>query len=139
VTSIAVWLLPAILTAYVWLPKPPQAPVTAEVVQSTVEVQVEAPKAPQTVEEMLVAIWGNDQAKALKVAKCESSLNPKAASKTSTARGLFQITKETWEANTNESFDKAFDPSINIAVAKHIYDKRGWTPWKASYQCHKVR
>lgn len=93
-------------------------------------------KAALTTEDMIRQAFGDKANQALKVARCESGLVPNARSKTSTATGVFQILKGTWQANTNEPWSKVSDAPTNIMVAKKLYDNRGWQPWKASIKCH---
>lgn len=86
------------------------------------------------VQELIVKYFGKDSAAALKVAKCESGLNPKAANKVSSARGVFQIIKGTWVSNRkamglSTDLDLRFDAEENIKTAKYLYDRRGWQPW----------
>jgi hypothetical protein len=78
------------------------------------------------------AAFGKDGDDAVKVAFCESSLNPEAKNKRSSARGLFQImasvhgVREKWLLNED----------VNIQVAKQLFDEQGWNPWLASNNCH---
>ena len=92
---------------------------------------------PQTVEDIIGSVFDNKE-EALKVAFCESSLNPETKHKTSSATGLFQIMKGTWK-----QFKCTGDPLNaldNTTCAKKIYDYYGsWNTrggWAASYWCH---
>lgn len=77
---------------------------------------------------------------ALKVAMCESSMNPEAESPTSSASGLYQIIDGTWNLFkcTGDPYN-AFD---NIDCAKKIFDHTGgWNTsggWLASFSCHQM-
>lgn len=88
-----------------------EAPETVEMVQ---EVTLTAPStsdAPQLTPEpdsdSIGELWGRIQAAAgaagidpeaaVRIAACESSLNPKAQNATSTAKGLYQFLDSTWE------------------------------------------
>lgn len=76
---------------------------------------------------------------ALKVAQCESSLNPEAESNISSASGLYQIIDGTWNLFkcTGDPYN-AFD---NVNCAKKIFDHTGgWNTsggWLASFSCHQ--
>ena len=72
--------------------------------------------------------WGIAQ----KVMGAESSGRANAQNPTSSASGLFQIIKSTWESNSPYSWDKRFDPEANAHTASIIYSRRGWQPWNAS-------
>ena len=77
---------------------------------------------------------------AIIVSRCESRLNPKAKSKTSSARGIFQILSGTWYAyNCTGDPLNAHD---NTVCAKKIFeDQGGWGTsggWKSSFHCHKL-
>lgn len=72
-----------------------------------------------------------------KIAFCESSNNPKAVSKTSSARGLYQIiisTEELVERNTGKDYD-AFNPQDNLEMAEWLLERYGTKPWKSSEWC----
>jgi len=84
-------------------------------------------------------VFGEDAESAKAVAFCESSKNPHAKSKISSATGLFQIIKGTWKGYKCQGDpENAFD---NIVCAKRIYDAQGsWNTsggWQASAYCHK--
>jgi hypothetical protein len=76
-----------------------------------------------------VAWQGNDR-RAIRVAKCESSLDPKAVSPSGTYRGLWQFDKPTWKA-----YGGPGDDPIDVGarkqteVAWRLYQDRGWDPW----------
>ena len=86
------------------------------------EVLVEEPA--MTIEEKIVqaaTAAGIDPAKAVQIAKCESSLNPLAANATSTAKGLYQFTDTTW-AWIGASGHQ-FDADENIKMFMVYYPK----------------
>jgi hypothetical protein len=91
----------------------------------------EVARMPKNNEEIIRSVFGKDADVALKVAKCESGMNPKARNKTSTARGLFQVmasihgVREKW----------LYDPLINTLIAKSLFDASGWNPWNSSASC----
>lgn len=63
---------------------------------------------------------GIDPILALKVAFCESSYNPKAKNKQSSASGLFQITKKTFETYCSGN---VFDAKDNLDCFLKLYPK----------------
>jgi len=82
------------------------------------------------------AVFGKDSEMAIKVAFCESSLNPLTAHKSSSAKGLFQIIDPTFKQFN--CVGNPFNPDDNIRCAKKIYDKFGWGSsgsWLASKRC----
>lgn len=93
-------------------------------------------KSPVTVEEKIRASFPEDPDMAVKVAFCESSLNPNAKHTNSSASGLFQIIKGTWRGY--KCGDNQFDPDQNIECARKIYLRNGWgstASWAASKPC----
>ena len=77
--------------------------------------------------EELICTYDWDCAKAIRVAFCESSMNPRAENVGQV--GLFQIAYR-WHSRRVESIDDLYDPETNIRVAHDIYvDNRGWGPW----------
>ena len=69
---------------------------------------------------------------ALKVANCESSMNPGAVSPGGGNHGLFQINsvhRAAFEQRTGESFSKVYDPWWNTMYARMLFDDQGWGPW----------
>lgn len=102
--------------------------VTVEkIVEKEIHVTKDSP-----IEDQILAAFGAEGDIALKVARCESGLNPKAINKTSSARGLFQI-MQSWHRIDQKWL---FDPVINIQVAKKLWSEQGWEPWRASNKCH---
>jgi hypothetical protein len=98
--------------------------------------QVQAQE-PRTLIEEIEFVFGDQAELAKKVAFCESSLNPKATHKDSTATGLFQILRGTFR-----QFKCSGDPlnyQDNIKCAKKIYDYYGEFGtrggWAASRSC----
>lgn len=76
---------------------------------------------------------GDLNAKAKRVAQCESGLNPNAVSPGGANHGLFQINsvhKPTVQA-MGYSWSQIYDPYVNSKVARHIFDSAGgsWSPW----------
>jgi hypothetical protein len=73
--------------------------------------------------------WGGDDAKAIGVADCESSLNPRAASPSGTNLGLWQITQATWNAYGGSGDPRNHTPLEQTQIAWSIYTSRGWDAW----------
>ena len=64
------------------------------------------------------------------VANSESGLNPLAKNPSSTATGLFQILKSTWQdAGCTGNPKNAND---NLVCARKLFDKSGTKPWNES-------
>jgi hypothetical protein len=107
----------------------------AIVLEKEVEKVIEVPRLPQTVEEEIRSVFGKDAPIMLKVAKCESGMNPKSKNKESTATGVFQImasvhgVRRDWLTNQH----------INIQIAKALFDSSGLNPWNASRSCWGVK
>lgn len=90
---------------------------------------------PDLVQDQIKMVFGKDADDAIKVAKCESGLNPKARNKESTATGVFQIM-----ASVHGVSRKRLENSmVNIVIAKELFDNSGWTPWVSSIKCHGVK
>lgn len=128
-------LITAGLLAIAAIAAPPAVPVRSEPVPVVVQPPVET-RAEQI--ERLILETFPDAPIMLEIAYCESGaqtptdchgpINERAKNPTSSASGVFQITKATWEGCAGDIF-KAED---NIACARKIYDKRGTQPWDAS-------
>jgi hypothetical protein len=87
-----------------------------------------------------------ENARAVRVARCESKLNPYAVSRTGD-HGLWQLNKRTWDPAVNprarpywprgKDWRHVYDPVVNSRVAYAI-SKRGtdfWTHWRWSSGC----
>jgi len=82
--------------------------------------------------------WDSELAKydwdvktAKRILICESGGNSNAKNKSSSASGLMQIIKGTWEGNTSLDWETyRFDGVENIKVAYHIWKNRGFAPWQ---------
>ena len=88
-------------------------------------------------------VFGEVAEGAIEVARAESSLNPRAQSKISSAKGLFQIIDGTWKLF--DCYGDPLDAYDNTVCAKKIYDYSmekyglGWSTkvgWADSYNMH---
>jgi hypothetical protein len=74
-----------------------------------------------------------DFSMAIKIAWCESRLNPSALNGSNTNgtadRGLFQLNDGGTMQRLGVTSRMAFDPYHNARAAKILYDDRGWKPW----------
>lgn len=69
----------------------------------------------------MAAVYGVDVDTALRIAKCESSLNPQAKNKHSTAKGVYQFTDPTWKWIKAEGHQ--YDYKENIIQFMKYYPK----------------
>lgn len=71
---------------------------------------------------------------ALGIAKCESGLNPLAKAKTSSASGIFQFIRSTWNHTIKklmwEDGQDVFDPKLNIIAGIFLLKTEGSTHWE---------
>jgi hypothetical protein len=88
-----------------------------KIVEKTVE---------ELIEELIIEKFGKDSKTALRIAKCESGLNPNAYNK-SGASGIFQIIPK-WHKDKIKGRN-IFDKEVNIEVAYEIFKSSGWNPW----------
>ena len=67
---------------------------------------------------------------AIRVARCESRLDPNAKNPTSSATGLFQIVRGTWNAYADPGWSRV-DPLHNTMTAYRIWKSDGgsWRQW----------
>jgi hypothetical protein len=92
-----------------------------------VEVPVEVIKQPETIDEMIEFVFGDQADEAKRIAMCESTMNPNATHVNtggSIDAGLMQI-------NSVHGVPVRYlkNPMINLLIAKQIYDAQGWNPW----------
>jgi hypothetical protein len=84
---------------------------------------------------LILAAWaplGSGTASwAVRLAQCESGLNPYAVNRSSGAAGLFQFLATTW-AGTPWRGQSPFDPNANAQAAAWLYAKYGAGQWS----CH---
>lgn len=71
------------------------------------------------------------------LARCESSNNPRAVSRSGKYRGLYQFDRRTWNGVARRwgrhdlvGVDPArTDHVVQTAMARALYRERGWKPW----------
>ncbi len=85
---------------------------------------------PATVKAQIRRAWMGNDAKAIRVANCESSLNPKAVDPSHTYFGLWQFSKSTWKAYGGPGTDPRLVNSYRqTQVAWRLFKARRWAPW----------
>ena len=102
------------------LPMPPK---TEEVVGTVSPVPVPTVSSVET----MICQYNWPCQRAIQVARCESTLNPRAESAGNL--GLFQIHYASHAARVNYNRESLFDPVTNIRVAHEIWLSQGWRPW----------
>ena len=78
------------------------------------------------------------QGRAIAIARCESTLNPRAIHRNrngTTDLGLFQLNTGGTLQSLGLTWDEAFDPDLNAAAAYRLYKRHGWGRWVCH---HKV-
>lgn len=85
---------------------------------------------PKTVPEMIERMFKKDAPIMLRIAKAESSLDPKAENDHSTADGVFQILNSTWKGEGCKG--SKLDALDNVRCAKILFDRYGTSPWNES-------
>lgn len=74
--------------------------------------------------------WGGNDNKAIRVAECESGLNPKATSPGSTYLGLWQFSRATWRDYDGPGDDpRDVNAFRQTEVAYRLFQDRRWAPW----------
>jgi hypothetical protein len=85
---------------------------------------------PARVKQQIRAAWGGNDRRAIRVARCESSLNPKAVSPSGTYRGLWQFSRATWADYDGPGTDPIkVNARRQTEVAYRLFLDRGWQPW----------
>lgn len=81
-------------------------------------------------EDMIHQVFGQYGGQAVRVAMCESSMNPNAYNGILGAAGLFQIIPGTF-ASTSYAGGSVYDPATNIRAAYEIFARDGysWREW----------
>jgi hypothetical protein len=83
--------------------------------------------------EVVQLIFGDDAPAALRVADCESSMNPRAVSPGGGNHGLFQINSvhaANFEVVTGKDwYEYRYDAIANAEYARWLQNHEGWRPW----------
>lgn len=74
--------------------------------------------------------WEGNDRKAIRVAECESGLNPKATSPGGTYLGLWQFSKATWKDYGGPGDDpRDVSAYRQTLIAWKLFQDRRWEPW----------
>jgi hypothetical protein len=74
--------------------------------------------------------WEGNDRKAIRVADCESSLNPKATSPGGTYLGLWQFSRATWRDYGGPGDDpRDVSAYRQTLIAWKLFQDRRWAPW----------
>ena len=74
--------------------------------------------------------WEGNDRKAIRVAECESGLNPKATSPGGTYLGLWQFSRATWKDYEGPGDDpRDVSAYRQTLVAWKLFQDRRWDPW----------
>jgi hypothetical protein len=87
------------------------------------EILIELIPEEKSIEQKIRDTFPEDPDRAVKIAKCESGLNPKAVSPTND-HGLMQINKSAHKVEGD-----IYDVDTNLQFARKLYDESGWKPW----------
>ena len=84
--------------------------------------------APKTISDVIRDVFGKHADDALRVARCESRLDPNAVS--GSFVGIFQIGESFHGWRVKEVRGKDLTHArTNVRVARHLFDDQGWRPW----------
>lgn len=108
-------------------PKKVAATVTPKVTETPAPTVVPAPVdvGSGSIQDRIVATWPGDDAKVLRVIKCESNFNPNARSKSGKYWGLFQA-----DSNFRAAYGwNSGSVEDQVMMGWRGYQARGWQPW----------
>jgi hypothetical protein len=114
---------------------PPPSPAPAPTPRQAPASQ-QAEPAPEHIERIVRARFGDRADAALRVAHCESRYDPRAVSAGGGSWGLFQINRvhEDLVAELGYEWEDLLDPAVNTHVAKVLFDRAGgWSPWACAW------
>lgn len=115
--------------------QPPPAATEAVAAETAAVETVAEPPAPAptgSAGDAIAAWFPEAYDKAVRVADCESNLNPGAVSAGGGNHGLFQINsvhRSSFTAVTGQPWASVYDAYYNAQFARHLYDSSGWQPW----------
>jgi hypothetical protein len=108
------------------------AAIEADAARQADERRAAAAAAPAgSLEAIIQRHFGSAAPTAMRIAECESGMNPRAVSATDD-HGLFQINavhRGQFEAVTGAPWSSVYDPELNTIYAHHLYAQQGWGPW----------
>ena len=115
-------------------PPAPPAPPPVQAPEAAPEPAPEpVPVSGSSVEDAIRANFGDVADQAIRVARCESGLDPTAVSPGGGNWGLFQINsvhRGSFESVTGRPWSDVVDPDANAAFAAWLYQSSGgWGPW----------
>lgn len=138
--TVSSWMIFLILfTALVYILQPVQKPLSPCPESGCLIPHVATVKAvepttkPRSIEQKIRDTFPEDPDTAVAIAKCESSMNPKAINTKnrngSVDYGLFQI-------NSVHGYTANYlmDVDNNLRIARELYDRQGWMPWVCSWK-----
>jgi hypothetical protein len=92
---------------------------------------------PSIAQDAITQSFGPISDQAMRVAQCESSLDPNAVSSGGGNWGLFQINtvhQGSFESVTGHSWSEVLDPYLNAQFAAWLYNQSGsWSAWGCSW------
>lgn len=87
---------------------------------------------PSVAQDAITQAFGSTSDQAMRVAQCESNLDPNAVSSGGGNWGLFQINtvhRDAFQSVTGHSWSDVLDPYLNSQFAAWLYQQNGWSPW----------
>lgn len=105
----------------------------AALIATTTVACAPAPASPQ---QAIIDALGGDASFGVRLARCESTLNPTA--RNGTHIGLFQLAKRYHETRARRlgfTWSQMTQSTPNAVVAHDLFREQGRTPWLASRQC----
>lgn len=87
------------------------------------------PSSSESVQHRIAAAWPGDNRDAVRVAACESSLNPSATSRSGRYSGLFQFDSTTWRSVGGSGSPAQASVEEQTRRAWRLKQSRGWAPW----------
>lgn len=109
----------------------------AEAKEVPVQIEVHINWTKERIEQEIRTVFPEQPELMLKVAKCESRLNPNAYNPTNGSHdgGIFQISEKYHGKALNLMGLDAYDIQDNLKYARILYDKNGLSDWTASAKC----
>lgn len=91
----------------------------------------------EQIKQLIRETFPEESARAVRVAECESQLDPDAINPTNGSfdGGIFQISLKYHGDELAERGLDRFDIEGNVAFARILYNRNGWQDWSASKHC----